>query len=131
MDKAKADELHEAILKALGEVESEYGIKFKIQGGMFTDSNVIFKLQAAEVQQDGTVKDRIATDFEQLAHRFGFKPSDLYREVKMLGRTYKIIGLKPQCWKYPVILERDDGKQFRFPVSGILMRMKTEAAIRA
>jgi hypothetical protein len=56
---------------------------------------------AESAASDGTSRDE--REFLRYAPLFNLKPTDLHRKVVFAGKTYEIIGLRPNRRKYPVL----------------------------
>jgi hypothetical protein len=106
----------EEALKSLGE---ELGLSFQTKGGNYGSSNYAMKIEAAVINKDGTVSSKEAETFKQMAKLYGLKPEDLGQEITVGRSIYTIRGLKPRSRKYPVTVDRNDGKGFKLPVSTV------------
>ncbi len=92
---------------ALVGVAKKYGLTITAGNGSYDDTSVTFKVQLV---LDGVDKGK--EEFDRVAFLFDLKPEDYGREITSRGRKYKLVGLKPNRPKYPVIGERD-GKRYK------------------
>jgi len=112
--------LSKAVEAALAPVGKEFGVDFSYKGGNYSPANLTMKIEAAIIGADGQVKSREAEDFKKMAQYYGLEADDLNKEVVLNGRRGKIIGLKPRSRKYPIIVEVENGKMFKYPVNSVL-----------
>jgi len=105
---------------ALKEFGEKYGLKITVGSASYTAGeagNATFKVELATQNESGRVFTKKSNDFLMHAERLGFLPEDLNKEFKYAGNTYKLIGVNPKSYKYPLIVERvPDGKQFKMPL---------------
>ena len=81
------------------------------------NGNASFKVELATLNEAGHANTQKSKDFLLHARRHGFPPDSLNKEFKYAGTIYRLIGFKPQSYKYPLIVERvSDGKQFKMPL---------------
>ena len=71
-DQKTCKELKDAVMRALGSVGDQYGVKFLDKSGNFTDSTMSFRIEAAIIR-DGQVLSREAEDFKNYTYRHGLK----------------------------------------------------------
>lgn len=113
MDRDKARKVSEAMQEALGLIEKDFGVKFKVGNGTYNESGVTFKVEAAELSKDGLVLGKETVHYRQFQKRYGLP--DLWTVVSFGGKQYKIVGLKPRADKFPVLAQRD-GRTFKLSV---------------
>ena len=121
-------ELEHAI-DAQGEVWKELGLAVKVGNVSFNSSNMVAKIEVAIIGENGVVETREVRDFKLLAPVYGFEESDLGREFKAGGKTYKIVGCLSRATKAPILAERSDGKQFKFPAAMVKSLLKLETTL--
>ena len=107
--------------KALEEVAKKYGITLE-SGNISYDANS-FTMKLNGKRGDVDV-DRI--NFENgVKYMPGITADDYRRQVKLNGKDYVIIGVKPGN-KFSIICERSDGKQYGFTLAAILQALGKE-----
>ena len=111
-DRATCRMVSQAIEKAVQGVAEEFGIGIRRGRGTFSGPTFTMKLECG-IKENGEVLTKEAQDFKQLASAYGLKPTDLGRTFCLRGNSYKIVGLKARSTKYPILVERADGKRFK------------------
>jgi hypothetical protein len=107
--------IEEAIMLQLKPVEEKLGLKFEFTGGKYQETNANLKFGISIINPDGSIESEGAVNFKRHAIRFGFVPTDLNKKFRSQGVLYKITGLNPRRHKYPISVERADGRKFKFP----------------
>jgi hypothetical protein len=115
--------LRQEILDALKPLESKHGVSFSGDNARFGSTYVSFKIQAAITSSDGTVASKERTNFKELGSFYGLKPEWLDKDFTYHDRHYTIMGLNSRRSKNPVIVKRDDDKDFVMPADLIVRRM--------
>ena len=106
MEKSKIESIIKEIEEAAKKIGESHGLEIRTAGGYhYTTNNFRFQIEAAVVNDEGVAETREVEDFKHLAFRFGFQPDDLHKELIIQGRTFRIVGLKPRNFKYPIICE--------------------------
>ena len=125
-DRSTCKDLSIAVIEALKEVGEKFGVQFKDKGGTFADKNFTMKIEAALVGKDGVVCDKASEDFKLYAHQFGLSAEDFMKVfTDFSGRSFQIVGLKPQSWKNPILgKDMRSGKTFKFPAEAIKTHLK-------
>jgi hypothetical protein len=119
--------LRAPIEEALKGIETEYGISIKLGNASYNPSNATFKLELATVGADGTAISKEATALKTYGVMFGL-PKDSFEQTFNEGKhTFKIIGLRTKASRYPVLVERADGKVFCYPVDRVAKALNTKA----
>jgi hypothetical protein len=103
---------------ALESVGKNLGMSIKVGSASFSSSNICFKIEVAAVE-NGQVMSREAEAWKQQARLFGLDPDGLGKQFTYGGRQYTITGLSPRRSRFPIMAEREDGKQFKFPIEVI------------
>jgi hypothetical protein len=105
------DESVKALQALLGD---RLGVKVSFKGGQIGPGSCVLKFEFAEVNKDGSVETREATEYKLCAKLYGLPVDGLGRVFGFRGRNYKVVGLKPRG-KYSILAERlPDGKRFKF-----------------
>ena len=115
MDRDKCRMIRDVLNEELQACAEKLGLVISIGNATYTDTNVTFKVECAEISEDGTVMNKEASDFKSGAYLYGLEPEDFGREFESNGKVFKIVGLKARSRKYPVIGEDVQGKRFKFP----------------
>jgi hypothetical protein len=64
--------------------------------------------------------DTAGEDFKRHASRYGLKPTDLGRTFRQRRSVFTIIGLVPSRPKYPITVENQNGKRYKFPAAKVV-----------
>jgi hypothetical protein len=89
-------------------------LNFKMKNISYSDYEFHTPL---EVEVIDKAEDLKKDKFESYCPVCGLKPEDFGRIFIVGGKQYKIVDVKPNNRKYPVIAQRlSDGKSFKFPV---------------
>jgi len=104
------DTIQNAIDKKLAEIEKEFGVSIKFNGGKYTDSYFRKKMEIAVVSENGKVKSKKAIAFKRQVKNGNI--SDEYevggRVRTSTGDTFIIDGYNSRARKYPVELHNRD-----------------------
>lgn len=112
-------DLGEIVAQTLDNLGKELGIKFNYKGGNFSPTSFTFKIQA-DVMNTAGVNEAQLQQFGQFAAMFGLLPEDYGKTVKIKRSIFKIIGIAPSSWKYPILVENiANGKVWKYPASTI------------
>ena len=115
MDRNKAKLLREKldeVLKAF--IGPELGVSATVGRGSFTESNLTFKIEIADLV-GGVAVTKEASAFKVLAPLYGVKPEDLGRTFTFRGEQYELTGLNSRADKFPFKAKRvSDGRGFKF-----------------
>ena len=126
LDKAAVREMRDTIQAALNKLN--LGFSLKLGNASFIGNCCTFKLEASVIGADGTVKTKIAQDFEQFAEMYQLKATDLNRSfTDDSGNRWKIVGAMPRSRKMPIVCEKD-GKQYKLPLLKVQIGLKRELA---
>ena len=118
MDRKKCAVLRDK-LQAVLDANPQPGHRVRLTTGRFDDTSVTFKLEVAEISEDGLVMDAAANEFRMMAALCGLLADDLGKEVTLNSERYKITGAKWRT-RFPIIVLRlSDRKTFRFAVSAV------------
>ena len=115
MDRAQVSMIRDEVQKALDNVGATHGLTFDIGRITFTDKDFSVKIRGIDnnVTSAGSAME---FDWNQSKHKYpeldGIVLGQRFRNDK--GDVYRIVGLKPKNRKYPVIAQREDGKQYKF-----------------
>jgi len=96
----------------------EKGVTIKI-GQISYDKND-FKASFTLVEA-GNKEDVRRMDFEKHCGMFGLKKEDYGRIEKLMGKSYKLVGIKPKGRKYPLVFESmDNGNSYKFKIDNYM-----------
>ena len=125
MDRNTAEGTMELIKKIFASHEAEFralGVAVAVTNACtFSPHDLTTKIQAVDISGDvsaGTPVNAFAEQFKRLCVVYGMKESDLGTTVSMGGRKYTLVGLNPKRRAKPLIIKRDDGKEFISTVEG-------------
>lgn len=104
------DVIRTAINAKLAEVSQELGIAINMGGMSFSSqqatTRLTFKAVSEEMKEGESIEEASArSEFATYARSFGLKPEDFGKEVKVDGRKFRIVGIKPRSRKFPVLGE--------------------------
>ncbi len=112
--KALRPEIEHAILTVM----DDHGLSAELGNASYSADKATFKLNI--VTGDGSeAKEK---EWNMYARMFDLPENLIGKSFKNKGRTFTIVGIAPRSRKFPVLVERDDGREFKF---------KTSAAMRA
>lgn len=121
INRDKARQISADVETALKAVAAKHGLTVTVRGGSFTEGS--FKPRVEFKSGDA---DRL--EFERYAGAFGLTPEMFGKTFaapfSFGGARYRIIGLRLNSRKRPVLVERLDGKQFCFEVAPVLAALK-------
>ena len=113
--------LRKEIDQALEALGKKYDIKFRAGNASYTGTNATFKLEIATKGEGGEVITKEAADFKIYAERFGVKPEDLGKEIDLMGRKFKLVGILPKSRKFPFSgKDLVDGKSYKLPENAVV-----------
>jgi len=117
-----AKEIRDDVLSALNDVATKHGVQFTYKGGNFTSTSFLFKIEAATIEDNGTVVNRERENYGLYCHRYGLKPEWLDRTFISFGSSdmFTIIGINPRKHVNPVICRNERTKKnYVFPATAI------------
>jgi hypothetical protein len=129
LDRTNLKLLHAELDLAIFEVAKKYGISLKFVPTSFTDNEATFKLKIAVKSVDGIVMNSEREDYVRNADLFNLKPEWLDQSFEVMGKVYKIVGLKTSRRKNPVIVENKKGKQYVFSTDVVRRMMSPERVV--
>lgn len=122
-DKATAQKLANEIQKQLKPLAEKYNIVFDTGSGSFGITNMTVKLKVS-VKQGGRAMTQEARDFQDWAHQYGLKHSDLFKTFSDRGRKFVITGLSTRSRRYPILGE-SKGKLYKFTADFVKNHMES------
>ncbi len=129
-DKVSLKALRNPIEAALKAIETEYGISISLGNARYTSETATFKLELATIASDGTVITKEARDLKAYGSLWPYNlPEDaLGRVFKDSKGTYTITGLRTKASRFPILVQRADGKAFCFPADRVVRALNSQAA---
>jgi len=132
LDRSTIKKLHEDLEKAVAEVGQKYGLvtttgtmrfgqrffRVRVEGRAIEE--VPPTSAAPVVSQDAMME----SDFRHYATMFGMKPEDLGKRITVDGKSVKIVGLKLQYHKYPIIVEGSQGGRYKLEAGKVVAALK-------
>lgn len=106
--RAKMDEV-------LSVLEEEIGVHAEVGHISYQAQNATVKVEISVLGDGGEIVTKEATAYDDRREMHGLPERGA--TFSYMGETYKITGLKPRSRKYPVMVERADGKGFKFPIA--------------
>jgi len=100
--------------QALAPLEKHWDAKFKLGTIRFRENSADIKVSVSLVGDSGIVQTREREAFIKSASQYGLKSAWLDQEFCSSGSYFRITGLSTRRLKYPVDVERRDGKPFKF-----------------
>ena len=124
-DKTSLQTLRVAMIEALDTVAKNHGVKFELGNISYTPTSCKIKLSAAVIDTlSGVAETRERTNFKIYAPTLGLKREWLDKSFGYLGYQFVVVGLRPQSWKRPVLVQRNDGKIFKFTAETVRLLLK-------
>ena len=116
--------------EALEPIAEKYGLTLDRKGKSYQHEAlpVMYQFLIKEIGEDGNELTAAGKDFISHASLYGLEPSDLGKEFRRSGNTYKITGFKPRSHKLPVLgQDVKTGKTFKFTVEDVKLALKRAA----
>ena len=115
-----------ALENALTPVADAFGVHITRKGGSYNPDNYRITFEAATIGETGEIHSREAIDFKELCGLYGLKPEDLGKTFSSYtGEVYKIIGLKSNSRKFPVLVKKlSNGKKYKVPDAMVVRGLK-------
>ena len=127
MDRTKVKMMREDIEANLKSLEEKYNVKLMMGSASFSTSDCNFKVEFADVSEDGEVQSKEIRDFKMFHANYGFQADDLGKRFTMRGTSYEITGLSTRKPKYPVLAKRvKDNAPFKFQKTQVLQALGRE-----
>jgi len=101
MNRETAKQFRTDFNQAVKTLEEKYNAKIAIGNISYGSSELSTKLTVKEKPSGG--KSIEQAEFEKTSFMFGLKPEDYNKQFSTHSGKYKIVALKPQSPKYPVI----------------------------
>lgn len=119
MTRSLLRELNAEINGALEAVAERHGLVVSVGGGSFSSSSYRPKVEFKTVGEDG-----VPEDFAATARLLGL-PEDCYgKTFTNRGRAFTVRGFNLRAKRYPVLVERDDGRTYKFDVGTVKWRLE-------
>jgi hypothetical protein len=129
LDRNAVQQMSDALMANLKSLEAQFGVKFNYKGGSYTNSNVVFRVEAALVGAGGEVKSIEREAYKRSAEVYGLKKEWLDKPFSFSGNTYTVYGLKTRCCKSPVLVVRSDGRRFKMTVPMVADAFKLQTVV--
>jgi hypothetical protein len=126
-DRVTVRKITEECGEALEAIAAKYGLKLDRKHCSFRGDEmpIAYRLLTVTTDTNGNALDASGKEFQKYAAMFGLTPTDLGREFKNGGQTFRITGLKSRSPKFPVLAENvRTGKTFKFPVEAVQRALK-------
>ena len=112
-------QLEDIINAKLVEVSGETGLAIKWQSASFLSTTAIIKLSVGVVGENGEVSTKEADDYRYFAPLCDLPLDWLGKSFHKDRREYTVRGYLSRSKRMPILCERDDGKQFKFPIFSV------------
>lgn len=99
----------EQITKGLAE---KYNVNIHAGKIKYTDISFNLDVEVTKKEVNGTSFEQ--AEFEKYCFLYNLKPEHYNKSFKSSGKSYNIIGFKPNRPKFPIIAKSEDGKQYKF-----------------
>jgi hypothetical protein len=109
LDSHQVKEIRKQVNAGLVELGERLGLKINAGNASYSNNEITFKL-ACTIEGFNPDKE----DFETYCYMFDLKPSDYGKPFRANGRSFLLVGIKPNRPKYPIIGEDSGGKRFKF-----------------
>lgn len=117
-DKQKCREVTEKAKKALEGAFAGSGIGVRFGRGTFSFKEFTTKIEFIALEEGKSTEE---TAFAQSARLVGLTPEDYGRVIRIRGEQYKLVAIKPNNHKYPIIGESlATGKRFKFQMTDVV-----------
>jgi hypothetical protein len=121
MDRDRARRMEVDLQTSLPEFEKKWGVKVTVTGVASLQPLASSSLKAAEAGADGLIMSQAAADWKRFAKSYDLPEDGVGKKFIDRRREFTIEGLNPQAVRYPVMVKRDDGRRFKYPVNLVLM----------
>jgi hypothetical protein len=118
-DHETVTEMYEEVDKALLAVAKKFGIKLKRGKVKYSSAQASFVVVANILSKDGEVKTTEGEAWKVHCKFYGFEKEDFGREFRCNGKIFKIAGLMPRKFKYPILATNVNGRRFKFPAETV------------
>ena len=115
-------EFRKEVEAALAPIAEKYGTTVKIGSMSYTSTD--FKMPLTFVKKEINGKPYEQVEFEKYCHCFGFCQEDYRKEFTYNGEKFKIVGVKPNAPKYPVLAENAKGEVYKMTAGLVKMLME-------
>lgn len=101
-------------VEALEKVASDLGLNVNSNGGKFNDLAFSVKFEFS-VKENREGKSKAEVDLEKYSMMYGLPQGIFGKSFESMGALYKIINIRPNSRKYPIIAEDlANGRKFKF-----------------
>ena len=115
----------EAALKAVGQ---KHNILFKTGAMSYNELYFTMSMKGSFLNAIGSTEDADREEFELYCGRFGLTKEMFGKIFTLVGKDYKIVGIRPKARKYQVSAT-NCGKIFIFEASAVLRAMGLNGSI--
>jgi hypothetical protein len=116
MDRQKAKLIGDAVEEALKSVETKYGVKLSHTRGRYGSDSLRMTLEFREPSDSGEFVDPAAKRLDDSAEFYGL-PKDIRGKTFIdRGHKYTVVGLAERSSRFPVLVDRDDERKFRYSI---------------
>jgi len=117
-DKPTCKILGATISETLENLGKEFGVKFTYKGGTFDPNSFTFKIVADVINPETGTNEKDLQMFKMYAASYDLSPDDFHKVIRIKRGMFKIIGIAPQSYKYPILLQNvETGKVWKYPAT--------------
>jgi hypothetical protein len=118
----------QAVLEKLGE---QLGLDVSLGNGRFNEEAFSMKLEFTAPDKDGNRQSRNEQEFKMYAKSFGLEPDDFGKTFVDRNHSFVITGIKPRSYKFPILVTRDDGKKYKYPVDDVIRGLGRKTSVNS
>ncbi len=105
MNKDQLRLIRKQMSAALADIEKETGVTFNVGNITYTENSAKVTVKVCTQDKSGNVISPEADAFRVNAMAYGLMKEDLFKEITLGGKRYKITGLKTRARKKPIMLQ--------------------------
>jgi hypothetical protein len=130
LDKRMVGIIAKEIEDAVQAVAQKYDINIKRGNGRFSAETATLKLEITTKGAGGQVETSDAKYFKLMARGYGLQAEDLGKDIIFNGTQYKIVGLKPSSFKYPILVKSArDGKTYKLRAESVALALSRPSPV--
>lgn len=125
MDRVMAEAIHKSINTALAGITIP-GVSFEpVNSVRYGSGKATARIVALYADPDTLAKPKLSADEAELlafvrhARSFGFSETDYNRTFENQGQSFKLCGIKPKSYKYPLVCKSARGTLYKFTVKDV------------
>lgn len=128
MDRQKLKKIIDIVnemLKINEDVFEEIGVRLSYCGARFSrDGGGVLKIEIVEKNEDGTENSLESSNYKAMCRIYGLTEDLLGKKCNFRGSEFTLVGLRPKGKRYPIVMQRSDGKKFKFSIISVKQAYK-------